>query len=273
MKEDLLCLRQWFDAHYMVMSDKSKAMVFNISNPSQVEKNDLYAHSNLCLYNGKLGAVVNKYCLESCVKIDYVNNLKYLGITIDNRLTFKNHIEILQNQLIISNRSLYTLRPFCYFSTLRILYLALVQSRLSYGITVWVGIYFKNIKPIVTAQKYIMRTLYGVSRYQSCKPLFKKSKILSIRNLYVYRVLKLFYLRSGNRNIKQAKYLFRGNLCFVPASKKEFFRRYYIHSAPSMFNQLPKNIRCLTIINEFLKSLKVWLLELSDVEVLFDIVK
>lgn len=112
-----------------------------------------------------------------------------------------------------------------------------------------------------------------MSRYESSKPLFKKANILTIRNLYIFKVLRMFFIRSGNRNMKDSLYSLRRNICVVPSSKKEYYRRFYTYTAPMLFNQLPDTIKLTTDFNPFLVLLRQWLIELDDCELLFKVLR
>lgn len=270
---DLRVLRAWFDHQFMIVSDKSKIIQFQITNNLLDRNNNfIYSHATTCQNNSNINFTDNN-CSSSCVKIDYVDSFKYLGVTLDKNLNFKMHINILQNHLFLTNRVLFRLKPLCPQILLKNLYYSLVQSRLSYGICCWGGIYYSNLKRLHVSQKFILRNLYNAPRNMSSKPLFRKANILTIRNLYIFKVLKLFFIRSGNRHFKESSYPLRNKYCVVPASKKEFFRRFYVYTAPMLFNQLPNNIKSINNINPFLKSLRAWLIELDDSELLFKIMK
>lgn len=82
-----------------------------------------------CLANNKLNC--------ACVCIENVNCIKYLGLYIDSRLKWKNQIE----HLISLSRKLYyifrNLRSILDKMQLRIVYISLVQSVITYGIESW----------------------------------------------------------------------------------------------------------------------------------------
>ncbi len=82
---------------------------------------------------------------------------------------------------------------------LNVVYFALIQSKLSYGITFWGGAYDTTLKPIAVGQNLILKIMCFKMKWCSSWPLYYNKKILPLRHLYIFRVLKVFYLRSGNR--------------------------------------------------------------------------
>ena len=63
--------------------------------------------------------------------------VKYLGLYIDENLSWSSHIKELSLQLARSSGIFYKLRKFVSIDTLRTVLCALVYSRLQYGIIVW----------------------------------------------------------------------------------------------------------------------------------------
>ena len=106
------------------------------------------------------------------------------------------------------------------------LYHTLFESHLSYGISVWGGIGLPKLEKLFILQKRCVRMLFGnyekfIEKFMTCartrsfgeqalgsaffekehtKPLFKKEKILTVHNLYVYHctleMFKILKLRT-----------------------------------------------------------------------------
>ena len=66
-----------------------------------------------------------------------VPNSKYLGVIIDNKLCFYEHIKLLESKVSRSVGILTKLKSFIPQQTLLQLYHSLVHSHLTYGITIW----------------------------------------------------------------------------------------------------------------------------------------
>ena len=66
-----------------------------------------------------------------------------------------------------------------------------------YVIEIWGGAYFTTVKPIVVLQKYFIRIISNKNRFEHTAQLFKDLKILPFRNLFIFKVLKVFFEKSG----------------------------------------------------------------------------
>ena len=153
---------------------------------------------------------------------------------------------------------------------LRCFYFGLVQSKLQYGITCWGGMYYSSLQPTIIGQKFIIRNMLFKNKMCSSFPLFRKLRIMPLRHLYVFKVLKLFYLRSGNRNIRTTVYNLRtNNICDCPFAKIEHFNKFYLTVAPLLFNRLPDELKLCSPITIYLSKLRIWILEMENVEHLF----
>ena len=71
------------------------------------------------------------------VTLNRVTSAKYLGIIIDDKLSWVHHIQSLKNKLLKLGGMISKLWYYIDMSTLIKVYYALVYSQLQYGIVVW----------------------------------------------------------------------------------------------------------------------------------------
>ena len=92
------------------------------------------------------------------IKIDIVNNYKFLGIYLDSQMTYKKHINYLSNKL---SKIIYTIKKISFLDTqnLILLYNSFYLSNLSYGIEVWSNTYKSNITKLIMLQKKVIRII------------------------------------------------------------------------------------------------------------------
>lgn len=262
MNSDLNLVSNWFKAHELILSEKTKVMLFKIGSEPDTNGLNFTYHFN-CM---------ESCCSKHCVNIEIVKEFKYLGITLDCNLNWKKHVNNVSKHLNILLRKFYMLRNLCPTYILKCVYYSLVQSKVEYGLACWGGVYESVINRIVKIQKHILRVIFFKPRISSSWPIFVNCKILPFRHLYYFKVLNLLYSRSGNRGFKINKhYNCRSNsqrFYVLPRTRKEHFRRYLLLMAPFLFNQLPENIRKCEKKYEFLKEVKKWLLQLQNPELL-----
>ena len=126
--------------------------------------------------------------------IECVKSTKYLGITIDNTLTFKEHI----NNIISSVKKFcgifYKFRSRLPLTCLKTIYFAMIHSHLNYGIEIYANTYNSFLEPLVKINNKILRILQNkplyVPQLQTCK---KKFNTLQITQLRDYNILFLVH--------------------------------------------------------------------------------
>ncbi|KAK9878493.1 hypothetical protein WA026_022387 [Henosepilachna vigintioctopunctata] len=96
-------------------------------------------------------------CSEECDSdaLEQLYIAKYLGLTFNQNINFKAHIQKVKEKLYTIISRFYFLREIVPISTPHLTYLALVQFVLTYGISIRGGINKTNIKPFLTTQKHL----------------------------------------------------------------------------------------------------------------------
>lgn len=125
--------------------------------------------------------------------VSRVSLIKDLGVLLDNKLSFNNHVEYIANK---ANRSWGMLRRYaCEFSdpyVIRTLYLSFVRSLLEYASIVWYPYYNVHISRIESIQKRFLRfTLRGLPWVDpnNLPPYQSRLKLISLESLEVRRTV------------------------------------------------------------------------------------
>lgn len=265
-----------FFEHNLLISSKTKIVFFSLSSASLVNANVCF-HAPECRKFKLLSCHCSAYslpyfvcdmmCSENCFVVEEVNEFKYLGLTLDSRMSFANHTESLKKYLRLTLRHFYYLRNVCSTELLKRIYYGIFHSKLQYGIACWGGIYKNKIHPIVTLQKYVVRIICRKPCRHSSFPLFCTQKILPLRHLYCFKVLKIFFMKSGNLNFRLiSRYSLRGNLSnlvYVPLFRTTAYRNFFSIMCYRLFNILPQSVRSIVIPGTFLRNVKTWLFSLD----------
>ncbi|KAG8315496.1 hypothetical protein J6590_108218 [Homalodisca vitripennis] len=157
----------------------------------------------------------------NCDEIEQVNEIKYLGIVLDNKIMWKPHINKLRSEVRKSITTFYFLRNICNAQCLRSLYFALINSRLQYGIQFWGGTHDVLINKLFVTQKYFIRIISFKNQRDHTEHIFK--------------VLRLFFKMSGNRGTKNLTYKTRSTsrrLFVKPKVNKSFFLKTFVYLGP-----------------------------------------
>ena len=102
---------------------------------------------------------MTKFCI---VEIERVKSIKYLGLTIDNKLNFNNHIQDVCNQLSKYNGIIYSLSKFVPRFILINIYYSLVYPQIIQNIVIWGGTNKTNQQRITVALNKISRNILQV---------------------------------------------------------------------------------------------------------------
>ena len=110
----------------------------------------------------------------------YKSRVKFLGVFLDETLTWKPHISHVCEKISKSIGVIYRAHLYLLASTKLSLYYTLIYPYLSYCNTAWSSTYVSNLSRIFLLQKRIVRVLTNSNYRAHTAPLFSKLKILSI---------------------------------------------------------------------------------------------
>ena len=108
------------------------------------------------------------------------SKIRYLGLIIDDRLTWKHHISELSKKLNMSIGILFKMKKLCPKRVLMSLYFSLVHSYLNYGTCMWGNANEIHLNKIRVLQKTVVRIIANVEYNVNSSRLFKKRKILKL---------------------------------------------------------------------------------------------
>jgi hypothetical protein len=118
-------------------------------------------------------------------KMANIHNTKFLGITLDNTLCWKTHIDTIIPKLSSACFASRTVKPFLSQEPLKMVYYSYFHSIMTYGLIFWGNSYYSNI--IFRLQKRTIRIIVGIRDRDSCREHFRKLRILPLRlNIYYH---------------------------------------------------------------------------------------
>ena len=95
------------------------------------------------------------------------NKVKFLGVTVDQHLNWKDHISMISQKINMSFGIIYRIRNTLDIKSKRQIYYNLIHPYLTFCVNVWSSTYRTNLKIVCTAQKRSVRALFGTTQ----KPL------------------------------------------------------------------------------------------------------
>ena len=175
---DLYTLNDWFRANQLsVNSSKTKYILF--SKYGNVLTNGMFLH------------IDNEH-------IERVQATKFLGIHIDEHITWEHHINHCKKKLSQGVYAINKSKHILSQKHLKILYYSLVHPYLLYGIRLWGSALKRLIGKLEIAQKKAMRTMTGARYNDPSSPLFKRLSILKLKDLFEQQI-KLFMYDFVNK--------------------------------------------------------------------------
>ena len=107
-----------------------------------------------------------------------------MGIVIDEKLNFKNHVGLISSKISRSIGILYRLNAFVPTEVLKMLYYSLVHPYLNYCIDSWYGASQSLSNSVFILQKKSIRAIFGLPYNGHTSQFFKQNNILKLCDLY-----------------------------------------------------------------------------------------
>lgn len=176
---------------------------------------------------------------------------KYLGLWLDDKLTWQIHINYVKTKL---NSLLGALRKAsnCIPKKVRnILYNSLIKSNLEYLIEIWGSAALSNLSPLQRLQNKIIKTLFHYPYLTPTTLLYKKTNLLNIKQLYTYNtcvLIKNILSKSIQSNIhipkKETSHNLRNRhkLELSKTRTNYYGQRSILFGGVQLYNKLPSDI-------------------------------
>ena len=203
--------------------------------------------------------------------VPLTTQIKLLGVTLDQSLSFDSHITALSKSCFYHIRALRHIRPILSEGTANLIASALVSSRLDYANACLFGISNKNLSRIQRIQNTLARVATFSWPRSSTAPLLKhlhwlpvsarihfKIDLLTFKSLHA---IAPSYLSSLVRRYVPSRALRSSSahhLC-VPHVSTVFGSRGFRSAGPTIWNSLPLSVTSCSTIHTFKKQLKTHL--------------
>ena len=248
--EQLQNLFTWFCANKLCLNEsKTKYIVIR---PSHMRP-DL-TELNISINGTQLNRIGNDCNEKSC---------KFLGIHIDEHLTWKHHINHIFRKVSYALFSLRQVKRALPPDCLQTLYYALVHSHFTYGIIAWGN---SNLKSLFTLQKRAIRLIHNAPYNGHTDPRFKSSGILKITDLFIYQSLIFMYDYLSSRLPSSFNGIFSLNcdrpngratrqstLFYTPRCHSAFARKLPLYFLPHAWNDWKNIIKTDTLNRGYFK--------------------
>ena len=138
-------------------------------------------------------------CLDG-EKLKVVDSTKFLGLTIDNNLTWEQHCQAVANKVSRTSGILGRLKNFLPGCALQTIYDSLFMSHIQYGLELWGGISAsKGMKRLCGLQKKAVRHVTKSHYIAHTEPRMKSLGYLKIHDQHLLQCAKLAHDMINNR--------------------------------------------------------------------------
>lgn len=200
------------------------------------------------------------------VKVLEVTQTKFLGVIINNKLTWNDHIKMIKIKISKNIGIISRMRFFVPRSVLLSLYHALVEPYLQYCNLVWATHRSSVLNELYLCQKRILRIITNSDRRCHSTPLFKQLNILPIFNINDLQVGCFMY--SAVHKLMQTESLdsvFVRNSAFHSYDTRRCNDMHQVQyrlnvtkfsiriRGPNLWNSLPSELQCSQTLRTFKK--------------------
>ena len=222
-------LSKYLDANYLHIN-LTKSKFIHFKSP---RSNDI--NMNLNLYNKPL----------TCVK-----RIKFLGVLIDEKLNWKFHIDNVTKKVSRTSGVLYKIGRSLPKTLLPSIFSALVNSHLSYCISVWGG-NDTQLNKLFKAQKKALRSLFrikrarkvhGIWKYGNTKAYFNDNKFLTVHNIFTYStIIECFKVLKSKQPLAIYNEVYSiSNVnklrLNTPSGRLEYYSKNHYYRSPVIWN-------------------------------------
>jgi hypothetical protein len=252
LNDDLKLLMDWMNYNKLCVNvEKTKCMIFTSRRVYQ---------SPCIKMNG--------------IEVEIVGTYKYLGLTIDDGLTFHDHIILLKKKLAYYQGLIYSIRNYITLDALKSIYYSFVYQQLLMHLIIWGGAAVTNLNIVQIAQNKIVRTI-NKDVTKSTSDMYRDFDLLKMSDLYKFRVLLFMYdwIRLGNYNFldnieNEINFLHNHdtrsmNEYRLPLPRLNVHKQSVIYKGIKYWNSLPNNLKQIQTKDTFKKNVLTYLKQLE----------
>ena len=205
-------------------------------------------------------------------KISETDNIKFLGIFLDNRLKFNVHVNYLSTKISKQIGLLYKLNKYLPKEILKLLYNSFILPYINYGIEAWFSSYQNNTNKITVLQKKSIRAINNLPFNSHTNDYFHSMNLLKIQDLFKYKISLLMFktLKFSDNSELLGQLSIFSNLhdhftrnqeaLRIPKFNKKQSKFSIEYQGVSIWNSLPNDIKKINSLLKFKRNIKDYFL-------------
>jgi hypothetical protein len=185
------------------------------------------------------------------------SNTKFLGLIIDNTLSWKGHVDWRMSKLGSACYAIRAVKLYMAQGTLRMIYFSYFHSVMTYGLVFWGN-------SLHSIHIFRIRIITNCGSRDSCRELFKKMEILPLQSQFIFSLL--FFVVNNKDQFRSNSEIYgrntrHNNNLHYPTCNLTVFQKGVYYFGIKVSNSLPSSIRNLAHdVKHFKIILKIFLL-------------
>ncbi|KAI5751888.1 hypothetical protein M8J77_011806 [Diaphorina citri] len=194
--------------------------------------------------------------------VSYSQEIKFLGVVVDEKLKWKSHVEYIKGKLSSSIFAISSVKKNVGPDPALLTYFAYFHSVMIYGIVYW-G-FSSCSSDVFLLQKRALRSVFGLRRDVSCRSIFKDNKILTFWGQLALDTCVLLHKTQDSlkKHSSVHDHNTRGRDSLVPSRENLFFKSY-LSAGIRIYNLLPLHLKQMQNNDSFKTALKEYILDVS----------
>ncbi len=202
--------------------------------------------------------------------IQYTNSCKYLGVIIDNKLNWIDHINSVYNKIVKFVSIFYKIRDLLPDQCRSMIYYSFVHSNLLYGIEVYGNTYYKNLSRLCLLNNKLIRILFDRSKDTHVSNLYNDLGTLPINLLHEYKLLCFVHKCIHHKSLlpdifsnyfQSSNMLYRYSCrrkfdLFIKSVNSHYGEKCILFKGSSLWNKLPESVKTIINVASFKNTVK-----------------
>ena len=215
----------------------------------------------LIITNKRLDVIPPVYIHFNFIK--QVDKHKVLGVILDKKLSFLQHIQYICKKVAKGISLLHQLKDLVPEYVLLCLYNAQILPHLLYCIPIWGSTYTTHLQPLFILQKRAIRLIAKRPYLDHTQPLFKRLKLLKLYDQIKLEIGTYMYKNRNSPDFEQCIHNYntrhRDNI-ILPRHDLTKYEHSIAYAGPKLWNSLKNHIKGLPSLHSFRRNYKKELL-------------
>ena len=223
--------------------------------------------TNYMLFSNKINSLPGAIIFDNAALVN-VSTTKFLGVFIDEKLSWKTHIDNICKTISRNIGIINKLKYFLPSRTLLTLYHTLILPYINYGIIAWGCAIQTQLNRILLLQKKALRIIFQTQFRSHTDILFFENNILKVKDIYVFQLGQFMFKLSKDdlpaifsdmfcKNASVHNYPTRQRNCYhLPLTRTLFAQNSFVFAGCAYWNSLPNDIKEAPSLSNFKRKLR-----------------